>query len=266
MTFTHDLPSHSRVGVGSAEGPSPGGPDAAAGDFYTHSTAPRVNTDAVIAEALRRQYPALELTIAPASTACDLLAYARAGNATSTPLPDEESPLGASHEWTEWFPTGRGNRGLISRRVHFGKFLYRWRKEEGLDEEEFMLYVVNGRDGTNPYPQAICHYILAGKDKKNVVDDMLTSVGTWFTTLRNEVWVFDQGWWQKNAELWQNVQNASWEDVILDESMKKSIISDVEGFFNSEETYKALKVPWKRGIIYWGPPGMLPLELMKNKD
>jgi hypothetical protein len=37
--------------------------------------------------------------------------------------------------------------------------------------------------------------------------------------------------------------------------MKESIRSDVDHFFSSRDTYANLKVPWKRGIIYWGPPG-----------
>lgn len=51
------------------------------------------------------------------------------------------------------------------------------------------------------------------------------------------------------------MQNASWDDVILDESMKKSLIADVDSFFGNRDTYERLKVPWKRGVIYYGPPG-----------
>ena len=247
MTFTTELPHHNSLGPGSFDGP-PSGPDAAAGEFYAHSTAPRISTDTVIAEALRQQYPTLQLTIAPVLY-CDLLAYASAGHAKITPLPDEKSPLGASYEWSYWMPPARrtsGGRGAVTRRIQFGKFLYRWRKEEGLDEEEFVLYVANGRDGSGSYPQVVCHYILAGKDKKQLVDDLLVSNGLWLMSLRNEVWVFDQGFWRKDAELWRGVENASWDDVILDEGKKKSIINDAEGFFNSQETYKALKVPWRR--------------------
>ena len=78
----------------------------------------------------------------------------------------------------------------------------------------------------------------------------------WSIELHNEVWVFDGGYWQKSAELWQSVQQSEWKDVILDEDMKQSIIEDADNFFNSRDTYMNLKVPWKRGIIYYGPPGM----------
>jgi SpoVK/Ycf46/Vps4 family AAA+-type ATPase len=67
--------------------------------------------------------------------------------------------------------------------------------------------------------------------------------------------VFDGGFWQKSQELYESVKKASWGDVILDEGMKKSLIGDHMTFFRSRESYSRLKVPWKRGIIYYGPPG-----------
>jgi len=45
------------------------------------------------------------------------------------------------------------------------------------------------------------------------------------------------------------VQTASWEDVILDPAMKKTLINDVHGFFDSRSLYQEYSVPWKRGII-----------------
>ena len=43
--------------------------------------------------------------------------------------------------------------------------------------------------------------------------------------------------------------------VILDEDQKKAMINDVKTFFNSRDSYEKLRVPWKRGVIYHGPPG-----------
>lgn len=34
--------------------------------------------------------------------------------------------------------------------------------------------------------------------------------------------------------------------------MKNAIRNDVENFYDSRATYEKLKVPWKRGIIYYG--------------
>jgi hypothetical protein len=48
---------------------------------------------------------------------------------------------------------------------------------------------------------------------------------------------------------------AEWSNVILDEDMKKALIADVTNFFDGQKTYQDLQVPWKRGVIYYGPPG-----------
>jgi len=84
---------------------------------------------------------------------------------------------------------------------------------------------------------------------------LLLEAGRWTNSLHEEIWVFDSGRWQKSHELWESIQSAEWENVILDEDMKKSLIRDVDNFFNGRQTYQKLKVPWKRGVIYYGPPG-----------
>jgi len=55
--------------------------------------------------------------------------------------------------------------------------------------------------------------------------------------------------------LWLEVQKADWKDVILKEEFKESLQKDITSFFKSEELYKQLAIPWKRGLIMYGPPG-----------
>ncbi len=73
----------------------------------------------------------------------------------------------------------------------------------------------------------------------------LASVGSWAAQLHEEILVFNQGFWQKDHELWEEVQKASWKDVILREDFKVAIQNDVSKFFDSEAVYKDLAVPWK---------------------
>jgi len=47
----------------------------------------------------------------------------------------------------------------------------------------------------------------------------------------------------------------TWDDIILPEKEKTRIITSIEGFLKSREKYKEKKVPWKRGLIFWGPRG-----------
>jgi len=63
--------------------------------------------------------------------------------------------------------------------------------------------------------------------------------------LHEQILVFNQGFWGKNSALWNEVQKASWKDVILKDSFKHAIQKDVYGFFDSEELYGNLSIPWK---------------------
>jgi len=242
--------------------------------WFEHSSAKRINTDVVIAQSLRAQYPGLQLTIATNSNGLNLLRYAQAGHATYRPIVENLASTGNSSgnsssenqeaadettssngvfspvSWTVYFPPRRridGDPGSLGEQLNFGKFEYSWRGHD------FLLYIVDGRDGTSPYGVTRNHYVLSTERKH--ADALLLAAGSWANELHGEVWVFDQGYWQKSAELFRSILSAKWDNVILDAGMKKAIIEDHLSFFDSRETYARLKVPWKRGIIYHGPPG-----------
>lgn len=83
-----------------------------------------------------------------------------------------------------------------------------------------------------------------------------------YKNIRNE---FDK--WQKKRERdCQEIEviggepisydlNVGWDDVFLPEDLKAKIKTSVEGFLKSKDIYKKLKVPWRRGIGFWGPQG-----------
>lgn len=217
-------------------------------EYYNHSTAPRVSTNTVVARALKTQYPSLELTITPAH-ASPILAYAAAGHAESTPLADADVNLPSVSQRIYYPPARRldGDQGALASIPSFGKFHYKW------SGHEFIIYLIDCRDGTSAYPQVLNYYILS--TSTHLADQLVLAAGHWGDDLHDEVWVFDGGNWQKSAELYASIRDASWSNVILDEEIKKTLIEDHMSFFRSRETYAGLKVPWKRGIIYYGPPG-----------
>ncbi|KAF2735537.1 P-loop containing nucleoside triphosphate hydrolase protein [Polyplosphaeria fusca] len=218
-------------------------------EYFHHSSGQRINTDVVLIEALRKQYPQLDLVVCPAY-GVPLLGYASSGNASVTPIEDKTDAVYSSVKWRYFMPPARrldGNAGAFAERIIFGKYLYKWK------DQEVILYIANGRDGGASYPEVVNQYILTTSPHK--IDELIRDASLWGARLHNEVWVFDQGFWQKSAELYNAVQKSSWDDVILDSQMKKAIIADVENFFDSRSTYDKFKVPWKRGIIYYGPPG-----------
>ena len=74
---------------------------------------------------------------------------------------------------------------------------------------------------------------------------LLLVAGAWAAQLHEEIWVFNQGFWQKDHGLWKDIQKADWKDVILKDAKKKALQKDVYGFFASEAIYKELGIPWK---------------------
>lgn len=213
--------------------------------YIDHSSAQRVNTDVVIADSLRSEYPSLHLTIVPQSS-CNLITYARAGNGGLASIDNEQD----RYRWSTFVPPDSrldGDQGALAEQIKFGKFLLDWQGKE------YVVFVAEGRDGGAAYPSVTNQYILS--PSVEATDRLLLAAGKWTNELHGEVWVFDGGRWQKSSDLWNSVAKASWDDVILDEDMKKAIRDDVDHFFDSRETYDNLKIPWKRGIIYWGPPG-----------
>jgi len=225
--------------------------DMAALSFFDHSSGKRINTDVVLIEAIRSQYPNLDLTVAPKGR-LNLLAYASAGFAKVTPLEDSvtDPVYGPGVKWRSYAPPSHRldpSPGYMVERVIFGKYMYKWKDQEAI------LYIAEGRDGGSYYPSPTLHYVLSNASHK--VDELIKDATKWGSELHNEVWVFDGGYWQKSAELYRSVQKSTWDSVILDEDMKKALIADVENFFDGRQTYEDLKVPWKRGVIYYGPPG-----------
>lgn len=212
--------------------------------WFEHASAPRVNTDTVIVEAIRAEYPELHLTVVPRSR-CDILAYASAGHAGVAPIDSAKDRL----SWRIYIPPASrlSGKGILADDLKFGKYLIDWKGKE------FVVYVAEARDGTSPYPDLRQQYVLSSSVE--ATNTLLLEAGQYGNLLHDEVWVFDGGFWQKSKELWDSVQKASWDDVILEPGKKKIIVDDTFDFFNSRDTYEKLRVPWKRGIIYYGPPG-----------
>ena len=219
--------------------------DAVYREFYNNSTAPRINSDVVLVDAIRKQYPSLHLTIIP-SYQCNFLAYAATGNATVIPIDTDNSSIENLKHRKYMAPAKRmdGHSGFLYDSVQFGKWMYKW---EG---KEYILYNVAGSDGLYKSPMS---YILGSTPVEN--DELMLAACAWQNSIHDSVLVFDGGYWQYSSELWQSIQKSNWEDVILDAEMKKSIIGEVTKFFDSKNRYQKLRVPWKRGIIFHGPPG-----------
>lgn len=175
-----------------------------------------------------------------------LLQFAAAGFATTELDIENETVI----RWRGFIPPRQrgGSGGFLADSSFFARYRYRW------GSEDFILYTVvigytemqyvlkEPRGGEN----------LQGHSR--VVDALLTAIGTWRSIEPDALYVFDR-YWMKSPAMWEEVQKASWDKVILDPKMKKELVEVCSTFFDSKDTYEDYGVPWKRGLIFYGPPG-----------
>jgi hypothetical protein len=239
-------------------------------DIYCrHNSGLRIQTDTTIQAALISLYPSRSLT----STACDLIAYAKAGNAIATMNEDVHPTL---RSWVfepaaRQLSDGRA-AGRLTQAIIFGRFDYVWR------DHKFQVFVVDGQNNLMGQCDRRC-YVLSqptsehekGQAGQEETEALVLAANIWSEEGHDEVWVYDQGRWSKDKELWRTIQSGRWEDIILEESTKRSISRDVLGFFEAKETYAEFGTPWKvsyrgsflnthadmhqRGLIFHGSPG-----------
>jgi AAA+ superfamily predicted ATPase len=92
-------------------------------------------------------------------------------------------------------------------------------------------------------------------DDKAIAQDFITVVCRWNAELRDEVLVFSSGCWRKDTRLFQAIQGASFDNLVLRANLKQQIRGDLEQFFAMRQTYEEYAIPWKRGILFVGPAG-----------
>lgn len=98
-------------------------------------------------------------------------------------------------------------------------------------------------------------YYWIAAESEEVARDFFGAVCSNHADVRDEILVFDGGRWQGRAALFQAIRAVGFDGLILPGTLKADIRADVERFFAAEATYRALGAPWRRGILFTGPPG-----------
>lgn len=106
------------------------------------------------------------------------------------------------------------------------------------------------------------HLVFAGATD-GVGQKLIKAVYTWSHELKQEMWVFEGGGWDKSKQLYKAVQMASWDEVVLDAKFKEGLRRDTSTFFASKGAYTSMGITWKRGILLLGPPGNGKTESIK---
>jgi len=218
--------------------------------FYNHGSSIRVNSEVALQAALRDVHRPDHITWVKAED-CDILGFAEAGNAKAR-LSDGDDTYTAIRKYQIPARSLDEPEGSVTDRVLFARWDYEW------NDETVVCYKFRWTD----HGWAHREYYAVVTDKAHVVDNTCThtealirACGAWTQQLHDEVYVYEDGDWEKNKTLFKAVSKASWDDVIIDPAMKRDIIRDVDSFFGSRSIYTQYNIPWKRGIILHGPPG-----------
>jgi len=228
----------------SGGGPSPW--HSVSQDYFNNSKGDRQYTAGYMVASIRQKHPNYHLTLAPGES-INLLSFADSrDDATYTTRIDGKDTM---IERSFIPPARRYNDergGSFIDNIIFSSYDYTFKGNQ------FIVYIVDGHDG--PYHRSYNYLLIEEPKEGNLasaqqkVDELLTEAAKWSQDLHGEVYVFDQGYWQKNKDLWQNIQKSNWEDVILEKEKKVAIIEDVVGFFDSESRYAEFGIPWKGSV------------------
>ena len=137
----------------------------------------------------------------------------------------------------------------------------RWESEKGIieyprnawfevdwDDETLDVVVMDWGYGCVPY-----HWILA--DSLDLARRFYAAVCEYRSEVRDELMVFEGGYWAQSGKLLRQIGGTTFDNLILPEKLRREIRADVDRFFGAREAYERYGVPWKRGLLFVGPPG-----------
>ena len=230
------------------------------GDYVEQYSAKTSNPDVGITTSIRHHHPDMTLTVTPTLYA-DLLGFAAAGNARAELDTTDDSIL----RWRLCVPAPtRGSPGTLQDVTIFARYRYEWENlsfivylaQEGLEKIAYILFPPDVSLSNSRHVKR-----LINQDDESVLsnskatDALLSAIAEAAqSAIEHTILVYD-GYWSSSRSLYNEVQKTNWDDVILDDKMKKTLTGSVLRFFDSETKYREFGVPWKRGLIFYGPPG-----------
>ena len=200
------------------------------GDFETLSDRFRVATVVPLSACLRKRYQDHKLTVANTDQR-DLRGFARVGNAAFDP----DSKVGlTTRDYIPPITKMDRDEGTLGANVLFARVTHYWQKHESI------VYLTECNKDDTYYLHHYTFILRNSRDTNGVegfaiADKLILEASKWSLALHDELWLFDQLWWQKSSELWRSAQELSWDDVILDEDMKTDVREDIEGSSNDRE-------------------------------
>jgi ATPase family associated with various cellular activities (AAA) len=161
----------------------------------------------------------------------DPFAYAAAGACTIEPLPGEFVQL-----QTSW--DGRHGRDQPAH----GVFAVAW------TGKTLTLYWFTPSENSAPYFALVA-------DVRSDAMAFYETTCRWGDEPDGAILVFHAGQFLKDEQLFASIRDATFDNLVMPQAQKDEIATDAERFFASRDRYSRYAVPWKRGVLFAGPPG-----------
>ncbi|KAK5143630.1 hypothetical protein LTR04_001832 [Oleoguttula sp. CCFEE 6159] len=176
---------------------------------------------------------------------CNLLAFASAGHATA----ELDTTTDSIYRLRGYAPAlRRGGQGQLAEASSFAIYHLQW------NGEDFIVYIIASAYSSFQY---VLKEPKPGENtlsNSKATDALIKAVGDWQYAQIDAIYVYDM-FWIRSTELWNEVQKATWDNVILAADMKEELTAVSKRFFDSKDVYEDIGVPWKRGLIFHGPAG-----------
>ena len=95
------------------------------------------------------------------------------------------------------------------------------------------------------------------------IGGFLVALDRFSNEIDGAVLVFQDGCWRHDEELYEDIQNATFDNLVLPEGMSDRVRGDVQQWLDAKPLYERHGVPWKRGMIFVGPPGNGKTHMIK---
>jgi hypothetical protein len=97
------------------------------------------------------------------------------------------------------------------------------------------------------------HWVIS--DSPEVAQKFIRAVWSFDDLASKRVLVFEQGSFNKSAQLGRSIAAGRFEDLVLPAMLERDLRSDTRRFFERRAFYEEHRLPWKRGLLLVGPPG-----------
>lgn len=183
-----------------------------------------------VSSLLTNAYPG-QAVIEGRAQAFNLLEFAAGGQCTLQASQNEHSQL-----LTHWVGES------VARSVENTMFDVQW------DNERLTVLFMSFQ------PESMGYYWIVARTRE-VAEKFFVTVCRWCAEVRGEILVFAGGQFYKDDALYREIKNTSLNDVILSKGLKDEIAGDIRQFFKAKPMFDEYRIPWKRGILFLGPPG-----------